>query len=1564
MSRQHRFDWFSLRQRQQCHSDKRKLQVCKPNTASRQRRPRFETLEMRELLSVNAGQLPLESAAAQVASAATGSSANNPWLASDGVVPSLIITHDHNGDGIADHSAADHEAGCCCDQCLAAAGLAHDHNGDGIPDHASWEHETGCCCEQCTGIPEPAPGTIRVEAAAYYPAPEEGQPLPLDIHTFFDIPLSPTALAAQATNETEVAAATSPLENPPTVILDFIDIGEANSTDLIGNVVSAFEINEFGFATNEFDTLTELILEDVRSDFLDIATSDVFAQSPIDPGWELNIQFEIGNVGDLPTNGSNDFYYVQVGTGVSGGFTNALGVALLGAIRNADGTGAGFQSGEVISSVFTDTFENLPGLNVPGALSTGNFELTANAISRVISHEVGHAVSLNHVSQQGIVTPSGFNGFSAILGTGAIDTPNQALIEPGEFSFSGFNPELGNQQQFHLDQLVGALGLVPEGTSPRATPDFLVSTVDDENDGDFSEGDLSLREALELAAAEPGINNVGFDLELAGQTIQLDQALGSLFISESTSILGLAGDENQITIVAPNSNSSLGVAGGGQIFIIGDQADPISLDADAAPTFETPLTISNVQLNGTAATNGFGAVFSTEQLSLQNVVIQGSSGASGGAVFATAGLEIVNSEILNNSADVGGAIHVTGNLTIENSTISGNAATESGGAVYADATFATVLIESSNIVNNTASLEAGGALLISGEASDVDILRSTISGNIAGSNGGGIAIDGISNDILIEESTFFGNDASGNGGGLHVFNDNTGNIQGNELLVLSSTISGNTASGNGGGIDVFDFNPFQLRILHSTVFDNQAAFGGGTYLLSGSLLADHSIIAGNRATSGSAPDFDNINPNIDPETPPTLFASFSLIGTGDGANIENLGQSSLVGGLIPIDPGLGPLEDNGGLTLTHEPLLNSPVIEAGNPTIPFLTDADQRGFDRIINATIDIGAVESDGLVNIFTVDTLVDEDDGDSSAGDLSLREAIDIANNSVGSALINFAAELDGGTIFINSSLGEFDITSSIIVDAEQLLSGITVDASTADSTPDLDDGNGQRLFNVDDGDSEALLDFELRNITLEGGDVDGSGGAIFTNENLTLVAVTINDNAAAGDGGGIFQQGGGLFISGSTIANNRAVGDGSTGQSNGLDVQPGSGGGLWTNTLSFNPNDEDFDPGDLRVDIVNSTFSGNTAASEGGGIFNFNGLLAIQHTTITDNAAPNVAGGGVVSFAAVGTRTEVFSSIISGNSNGDVQVSLNAPALSGNTFESQGFNLIGDGNALLVFSLSDNDVIDTNPGLLPLSSNGGPTPTHALLPGSPAVDASDPTAIIDSEGPNTPEGLPDFDQRGQLFSRIIDADLDGVARLDIGSFEASEFVPSGDFNNDNQVDGADFLSWQRSFGSTDPITVTGGDADFDGDVDADDLQVWIADFGTQITTAGDSEAAGPSSSTSPAGIVFEGQASSAVAENSAAAPFQPILPASYVDLRSDFANTNDEYSVTSDYLSYRPASAFDAAFYDDALDRVASTSTAQRQVVHESDETDDITLDPFDAAFEEIELSGLLRGGDYGV
>jgi hypothetical protein len=131
--------------------------------------------------------------------------------------------------------------------------------------------------------------------------------------------------------------------------------------------------------------------------------------------------------------------------------------------------------------------------------------------------------------------------------------------------------------------------------------------------------------------------------------------------------------------------------------------------------------------------------------------------------------------------------------------------------------------------------------------------------------------------------------------------------------------------------------------------------------------------------------------------------------------------------------------------------------------------------------------------------------------------------------------------------------------------------------------------------------------------------------------------------------------------------------------------------------------------------------------------------------------------------------------------------------------------------------------DPLLGPLADNGGPTKTHALLPGSPAIDAGDPTSV---GGAN---GVPLFDQRGAPFARIAGG------RIDIGAYESQPAAGlfNADFDGDGDIDGRDFLIWQRGYGRTE-ATPSDGDATVDGRVDRLDLAVWQGTYGDDLSAS----------------------------------------------------------------------------------------------------------------------------------
>jgi CSLREA domain-containing protein len=356
---------------------------------------------------------------------------------------------------------------------------------------------------------------------------------------------------------------------------------------------------------------------------------------------------------------------------------------------------------------------------------------------------------------------------------------------------------------------------------------------------------------------------------------------------------------------------------------------------------------------------------------------------------------------------------------------------------------------------------------------------------------------------------------------------------------------------------------------------------------------------------------------------------------------------------------------------------------------------------------------------------------------GRCSLREAIIAANSDKqsGGKPGECAAGSGADTIILPAGAYILSRTDAGNEDASQtgdldIFSDVTIEGAGFGETIIDASGITDRAFHILSG------NVEMSGVTIaKVGIFAGNGAGIHNSGNLTLLNSTVDGTHASGSGGGIYNIGV-LKLNNSTISNNTA-GD--------------SGGGI-ANASSGS------------VTLTNSTVSGNSATNEGGGIFNM-GLLALHNSTIAFNNTNN--GGGVVNSGASGTvnfRNTIIAANGAANDNNDCSGVL----------ISQGHNLDSDGTC--VEDGVNNDITTLSPGLGPLQNNGGPTETHALLAGSQAIDAGDPSGCYGSDG------LLAFDQRGE--PRPTDGDANGSFVCDIGAFEVgrSALVLLRAFPNDD--------------------------------------------------------------------------------------------------------------------------------------------------------------------------------------
>lgn len=267
---------------------------------------------------------------------------------------------------------------------------------------------------------------------------------------------------------------------------------------------------------------------------------------------------------------------------------------------------------------------------------------------------------------------------------------------------------------------------------------------------------------------------------------------------------------------------------------------------------------------------------------------------------------------------------------------------------------------------------------------------------------------------------------------------------------------------------------------------------------------------------------------------------------------------------------------------------------------------------------------------------------------------------------------------------------------------------------------------------------------------------GGGLYVAGSLTVVASRIVGNTATGDsaveGGGLFANGA-LDVAYSTIAGNSAVASSVFGNGGGLSA---SGDVLIDHSTISDNHATDIGgayllgaDGVATLRIVDSTISGNVGGHVGA-LMALQSPVTIASSTIAFNSASGTDGIGGL---AVANSPTLESTIVAGNAAPNGTADIAANCLGGGDC---GLHVIGHANLVGTANLPlPADTLSGDPLLLPLADRGGPTATHALQRGSPAIDAGNATGA--GLGPL------DSDQRGAEYARVI-----GVA-ADIGAYES---------------------------------------------------------------------------------------------------------------------------------------------------------------------------------------------------
>jgi hypothetical protein len=308
----------------------------------------------------------------------------------------------------------------------------------------------------------------------------------------------------------------------------------------------------------------------------------------------------------------------------------------------------------------------------------------------------------------------------------------------------------------------------------------------------------------------------------------------------------------------------------------------------------------------------------------------------------------------------------------------------------------------------------------------------------------------------------------------------------------------------------------------------------------------------------------------------------------------------------------------------------------------------------------------------------------------------------------------------------------------------------------------GTGASNLRISGNNTSRVFDNSRANLTISGVTITNGraalfGGGIYNQDGiLTLTNSTVSGNTAPGFGygGGIFNSGGTMTLTNSTVSGNTA----------------GSGGGIFNNggtmtltnsTVSGNTGGG-IDNNSGPVTLTNSTVSGNTAGGVGGIFNNVGGTLNLTSVTVTNNSSTGLSCDSCVGgINSGGGTTNLNNTIVAGNT--AASASASPDYFGGRVSSTSSYNIIGNVQATIGITNGTNgNQVGTpanpiNPLFAPLANNGGQTQTHALLVGSPAIDAGS-NALASGA----------FDQRGTGFPRIVDGDGNGTATIDIGAFE----------------------------------------------------------------------------------------------------------------------------------------------------------------------------------------------------
>lgn len=815
------------------------------------------------------------------------------------------------------------------------------------------------------------------------------------------------------------------------------------------------------------------------------------------------------------------------------------------------------------------------------------------------------------------------------------------------------------------------------------------------------------------------------------------------------------------------------------------------------------LDIVNSRIENNTAIGGEGGGLSisdgTATVSAGSIFQGNQSQYGGGGVFASSStLTIGDISFANNSAglglggigDGGGLLAINGSFVDINSTLfSGNEASTDGGGVSLYASSVATIRGNSVFLGNRAG-DDGGGIYLTDAGSILTVADTRLEGNHSGDMGGGLyaSFDAIAN---LTSAVFDSNISDTLGGGAAIvkgatanffnstFNRNEavdgGAIANNSttgtLTLIQSRLDGNTAQGDGGGL--FAGANSSTVIEGGTYSNNQTVGSGGGFYSAGELAIRDALVSGNSAQ--------------------THGGGLAIVGDGSldliDTVVENNTTTRYGAGLLLADNATAQL--TGTLTTDTDGVATAATTRFEGNT----AGNDGGGINTLGDSQLQVEGV-------LFQRN--VSGDDGGAIAAVERSRIAIENSNFE------NNSATSDGGGVYKNNihRTTPAGLTTATLINSRfmgnesvQLGGGFFLGATSGNAV--VQNSLFRANQSVTGGGLYSAGDISLQGSEVVGNSAEMGGGLALTGSMATVEDTQVTGNTASFSGGGIAVDAANLTLRNSQVLNNQAVVDGggvrliyngtatiesselSDNRSDfgaGLELSVGSaatvvdsvffnneatlyGGGaqvddgsrLVTTNTTFEGNRALEGGGILnrgKVESINSTFSANTANSDGGAIRTTGAEadLTLHNSTLSNNNAGRLGGG----IAAINTRSaRLLNTIVAGNN------SATAADVSGAVVD-EGNNLIGTVEGSTGFTnsrLVGTAAAPLNAQLAPLADNGGPTRTHLLKIDSPAINVGSSSSLA-------------LDQRG--LARLVGA------AVDIGAVELSVTeIPAGILN-----------------------------------------------------------------------------------------------------------------------------------------------------------------------------------------